>query len=89
MNDRHLRGRPPKKTGGFCWGRVIIDGVVVYRLFRRDQRGATHYFTRVYTPEELASDARIRVRIAHEINRARHALRDQVDEVDLALMGVV
>ena len=30
-----------------------------------------------------------RTRIAHEIHQARHALRDQVDTVDLALMGVV
>ena len=88
MKDRHLRGRTPKKTGGFCWGRTIIDGVVVYRLFRRDQRGATHYFTRVYTPEELARDPRIRTRIADEVHQARHALRDQVDTVDLELMGV-
>ena len=84
----HLRGRAPKKTGGFCWGRTIIDGVVVYRLFRRDQRGATHYFTRVYTPEELARDRCIRARIAHEVHQARRLLRDQVDTVDLALMGV-
>lgn len=86
----HLRGRAPKKTGGFSWGRFVApDGSVIYRLFRRDQRGALHYFMRVYTAEELADDPRIRTRIAHEIHRARHALRNQVDTVDLALMGVV
>ncbi|WP_240046264.1 hypothetical protein [Rhodanobacter glycinis] len=86
---RHQLQRQPKKTAGFSWGRFVApDGSVIYRLFRRDQRGALHYFMRVYTAEELNADPRIRVRIAHEIHRARHALRDQVDDVDLALMGV-
>lgn len=86
---RHATPRQPKKTAGFSWGRVVTPGRgISYRLFRRDQRGALHYFIRVYTPEELAADPRIRDRIAFEIHQARHALRDQVDEVDLALMGV-
>ncbi|HXS04164.1 MAG TPA: hypothetical protein VN731_06795 [Rhodanobacter sp.] len=85
----HLRGRAPKKTAGFCWGRTHSpDNGICYRLFRRDQRGALHYFMRSYSFDELANDPRIRTRIAHEIHQARHALRDQVDTVDLALMGV-
>ena len=89
MINRHRRGRAPKKTAGFSWGRVVGDSSVTYRLFRRDQRGALHYFMQSYSFDELANDPRIRVRIAHEINRARHALRDQVDELDLRLMGVM
>ena len=97
MKDRHLRGRAPKKTGGFCWGRKLPShrgvfsysripmdgGSVIYRLFRRDQRGALHCEMRNFHPDCTRST------IAREINRARHALRDQVDTVDLALMGVV
>jgi len=90
MKDRHLLGRAPQKTAGFCWGRVITpDGGISYRMFRRDKRGELHYFMRTYTTWELAHGSRIRTRIAHEIHQARHALRDQVDTVDLALMGVV
>jgi len=82
MKDRHLRGRAPKKTAGFCWGRVVRDGTVTYRLFRRDQRGALHM--KQITPRSEWS----RAAIATELNRARQALRDQVDTVDLELMGV-
>jgi hypothetical protein len=89
VKDHHLRGRAPKKTGGFCWGRVACNGSVTYRLFRRDQRGAMHYFIRTYTAAELGRGLNMRLVIATELNRARHALRDQVDTVDLALMGVV
>jgi hypothetical protein len=89
MNSRHLRGRAPKKTAGFCWGRVVRDGTVTYRLFRRDQRGALHYFIRTWSAEEIARAENIREIIAIETHRARHALRDQVDTVDLELMGVV
>jgi len=83
VKDRHLRGRAPKKTAGFCWGRVVRDGTVTYRLFRRDQRGALHYFVRVFQRDDW------RPVMAGELRRARHALRDQVDGVDLELMGVV
>ena len=83
MKDRHLRGRAPKKTGGFSWGRSLsAGGLVMWRLFRRDQRGALHM--KQITPRSEWS----RAAIATELNRARHALRDQVDTVDLELMGV-
>lgn len=86
---RHAAPRQPKKSGGFSWGRVVTpDGGISYRLFRRDQRGALHYFIRTYTAAELARSLNMRLVIADEIKRARHALRDQVDSVDLALMGV-
>lgn len=86
---RHAAPRQPKKCAGFSWGRVALpDGGVSYRLFRRDQRGALHYFMRNYSAAELECSFNMRLAIAGELKRARHALRNQVDEVDLALMGV-
>lgn len=80
---RHRQPRQPKKTRGFSWGRsVSADGLVTWRLFRRDQRGALHMKLIVARTEWS------RTAIALEINRARHSLRDQVDDLDLALMGV-
>ena len=81
---RHHQPRQPKKTAGFSWGRVVTpDGGISYRLFRRDQRGALH--CKQIVPRTEWS----RAAIATEINRARHQLRNTVDDVDLALMGVV
>jgi hypothetical protein len=80
---RHGQPRQPKKTGGFSWGRsVSAEGLVIWRLFRRDQRGSLHW--RQLIPHHSWS----RREIATELNRARHELRDQVDDLDLALMGV-
>lgn len=80
---RHRQPRQPKKTGGFSWGRsVSAAGLVTWRLFRRDQRGALH-LKQISPNTEWSRDV-----IAGQINRARHALRDQVDVIDLALMGV-
>lgn len=80
---RHHTPRQPKKTHGFSWGRSIsADGLVTWRLFRRDQRGAMHWIQ--LTPHASWP----RHEIAENLQRARHALRDQVDVVDLALMGV-
>lgn len=80
---RHRTPRQPKKTRGFSWGRsVSADGLVTWRLFRRDQRGALHMKLIVPRIEWSLTTT------AEEINRARHALRDQVDEVDLRIMGV-
>ena len=85
----HLRGRAitrklPQHRGVFSYSRIpMIGGSVVYRLFRRDQRGALHCEMRNFHPGYP------RQSMARDLNRARHALRDQVDEVDLKLMGVV
>lgn len=80
---RHHRARLPKKTSGFSWGRVVrVDGTITYRLFRRDQRGAIHVAMLVFTRDDSRGD------MAKDINRKRHTLRDQVDEIDLKLMGV-
>jgi hypothetical protein len=81
---RHHQPRQPKKTAGFSWGRsVSAAGLVMWRLFRRDQRGALHM--KLISPRSEWT----RAEIATELNRARHALRDQVDTVDLEIMGVV
>ena len=78
-----LAHRPPKKSDGFSWGRVVrVDGTITYRLFRRDQRGALHVAMLVFSRDDLRGD------MANDINRKRHSLRDQVDEIDLAIMGV-
>lgn len=81
---RHLRRRPPGKNGGFSWGRFPADDArsVTWRLFRRDQRGVLHIATRTFLPGQT------RAEIAAALNLARHRLRDRVDEIDLALMGV-
>lgn len=76
--------RSPKKQHGFSWGRFPMgeSGIVAYRLFRRDIRGVVHM---------LAVDFRAgmaRAELARRLRVARHALRDQVDEIDLRTMGV-
>lgn len=76
--------RMPHNRNGFCWARIPQqDGCTLYRLYRRDQRGAVHA---VVCNFPYQSDRRF---IAQELNIARHQLRNTVDDVDLALMGVV
>lgn len=84
MNHRHHERRPPTKNTGFSWGRFPMGdtGIVAYRLFRRDESGALHM---------LSTDFRQgidRQEIARRLRVMRRELRDQVDEVDLAVMGV-
>jgi hypothetical protein len=79
---RHQTPRLCKKGNGFSWGRSTREGVVIWRLFRRDQRGVMHWHQLCYTTQVA------RCVIAIELNAARHKLRDTVDEVDLANMGV-
>jgi len=80
---RHHQPRQPKKTGGFSWGRSLsAGGLVMWRLLRRHQRRALHL--QQITPRS----ARPPAPTPTALNRARHALRDQVDTVDLELMGV-
>lgn len=76
--------RPPQKSGGFSWGRFPMGdtGVVSYRLFRRDHRGALHFFMVDFRGDET------RYEMACRLRAAKRRLRDRVDEVDLAAMGV-
>lgn len=88
MKTTHLTRRTPTRNGGFSWGRFTRDQgraqppAVTYRLFRRDHRGLLHMHELGYGNGEP------RVRIAREVRAARHKLRDRVDEIDLAAMGV-
>jgi hypothetical protein len=76
--------KTPAKSDGFSWGRFPMGdtGVVAYRLFRRDCRGALH----TLSVDMRAGDERSA--IAASLRRARRSLRDQVDEIDLEAMGV-
>lgn len=73
----------PTGRGCFSWARVPKDGgAVIYRLFRRDQRGTLHW------KQVIAPATEPREHIARELNIARHQLRNTVDEIDLEIMGV-
>lgn len=75
--------RTPSNRNTFCWARIPQDsGGVLYRLYRRDMRHAVHAVLRNF-PADCD-----RHTIATEVNVARHELRNSVDEIDLALMGV-
>lgn len=74
--------RLPSRRDRFCWARIPQEsGAVVYRLYRRDMRGAVHAVLRNFP----AIDRRA---MAEELNIARHQLRNTVDDIDLAFMGV-
>lgn len=75
--------KEPKRTRGFSWGRAINhEGIMVWRLFRWDIHGRLHY-------ERLAVDRRSRRSwIAQQLREHRHRLRDKVDSIDLAALGV-
>lgn len=81
---KSLTRRTPRNRNGFCWARIPQDsGGMLYRLYRRDQRGVVHAVLC-----NFPGDAD-RAEMAGELNIARHQLRNTVDDVDLALMGVV
>ncbi len=80
---RHATRRMPSNRNGFCWARIPQDsGGALYRLYRRDMRRAVHAVLRHF-PADCD-----RKTIAVEVNIARHQLRNTVDDIDLALMGV-
>lgn len=76
--------RSPTKNTGFSWGRFPMgpSGIVVYRLFRRDLTGAVHIEPLHFYPHDQ------RPAVALALREACHRLRDRVDELDLAAMGV-
>lgn len=70
--------RPPKKSGCFSWGRFPMgEGLVCYRLFRRDHAGGLHMLGLDFRP------GMTRAEFARQLSAGRRALRDQVDEIDL------
>lgn len=81
---RSFRRKEPKKNPGFSWGRFPLGdtGVVAYRLFRRDNRGALHWHILDFKGDET------RYEMARRLRSAKRRLRDRVDEIDLAAMGV-
>lgn len=82
--SRRIARRAPKETLGFAWARFpTTDGsAVTWRLYRRDHRRALHMHVLTF----LAHDDR--AVIAGHLRRARRSLRDKVDDIDLAAMGV-
>ena len=82
--SRHMARRPPRKAGGFSWGRFPIDDgrTVSWRLFRRDLAG------RLYPRVVDAKANTSRAEVAAEVWQARIALREQVDEIVLQQLGV-
>jgi len=78
MNPSVAR-RAPKKQGGFSWGRfpMGLSGIVVYRLFHRDDKGAVHFVGLNFYRRATRRDMAIALRAA------RNGLRDQVKQIDL------
>lgn len=83
--SRPTTRRPPKKNGGSAWGRFPLGdtAITAYRLFRRDHTGAIHTHSLHSYPHDQRRD------IALALREARHCLRDRVDEIDLAAMGLL
>ncbi|WP_102945269.1 hypothetical protein [Stenotrophomonas sp. VV52] len=83
--SRQQATRAPKRNDGFSWGRFPVGstGTVTYRLFRRDHKGALHMSILNFYP---ARDRRADIAVA--LRHACHQLRDRVDEINLAAMGV-
>lgn len=82
--SRPVTRRAPKRNGGFSWGRFPMGdtGIVCYRLFRRDLTGAVHIQSLHFYPQDN------RRAVALALREACHRLRDCVDEIDLAALGV-
>ncbi|MCD0280510.1 hypothetical protein JWH04_16490 [Xanthomonas melonis] len=79
-----LTRRAPKRNGGFSWGRFpTSDGAfITWRMFRRDHSSALHMHALTFTGTDDAAY------VAKQLRRARRQLRDRVDEIDLAALGV-
>lgn len=77
--------RAPKRNDGFSWGRFPAGdrGAITWRLFRRDHKGGLHMANLTFY---LDRDRRADIALA--LRHACHQLRDRVDELDLAAMGV-
>lgn len=80
---RHFTRKLPAHRGVFSYARIPLDsGGVAYRLFRRDLNNVLHADLRNFHP-----DCGRRL-IARDLRAARNQLRDQVDEIDLSILGV-
>lgn len=85
MADRNrFTRRAPRRNWGLSWGRFQTDdgSAVTYRLWRRDHAGALHMEARTFFTH--AGPAHI----ARVLRQAKRQLRDRVDTIDLAAMGL-
>lgn len=84
MTTRHIANRRPHGRQ-FAWSRKVeMDGALItYRLWRRDHLRKL-YQSRLQYIAAVAT----RTMIARDLLIARKALRDRVDEIDLAAMGI-
>lgn len=73
----------PKRRHGLSWGKSTTEADVTYRLYRRDHDGRVHSYMLSF---RIDMDVTY---IAQRLRAARHTLRDRVDEIDLAAMGVI
>lgn len=82
--SRPITRKAPRKDGRFSWARIPMGatGIVVYRLFRRDEVGALHTEGLHFYSHDKRRE------IAMALRAACHRLRDRVDTLDLAGMGV-
>lgn len=76
--------REPAKGGRFAWGRALsaIGDTATWRLFRRAIAG------RLYLEQATFPAGAARADIAHELRAMRARLRDTVDAIDLAYLGL-
>jgi hypothetical protein len=73
---------PVNRNGVFCWARIVHSDGATWRLYRRDQTGRVHALKVEAKSGDKPRD------VARVINRARHQLRNEVDDIDFVLMGV-
>lgn len=72
--------KQPRKSDGFSWcRREFADGSLSYTLFRRDEIRRVYQRTLTFGPDSS------RTRIARQLRVECRALRDRVDEANLAL----
>jgi hypothetical protein len=75
---RLFETRSPKGNGHFKWFRGSDETTVFYRLYRRDHLKAWHCSPIVFSKSTPTEE------IAATLKKKRRALRDKVDELDLA-----
>lgn len=80
--SRLFETRRPQSGRGFAWCRVVADTTIQYRLYRRDYRNALHCSTVTFSKTTPTEE------IASALKKKRRELRDKVDVLDLAAMGV-
>lgn len=75
---RLFGNRIPGGGRGPAWCRLVGETTITYRLYRRDYRNATHCSIVTFSKTTPSDE------IAATLKKKRRALRDKVDELDLA-----